>query len=506
MQSACRPRRLCHGMALSANMRPTRRGSRPIRRRRCLRVAIRRGSAARVADSSTARHKRVVTGELSLPSATLMDQGRSPFAAHRRQGRLLGHRSRRLPRVRAPDRARAHGARGSRCSARIRDDRGARHHPAARLPARAALPGRPGGRRARRSRAIERRRDGEERGERARAARGRDRSPRWRPGADVIYQATFFDGRWLGYADFLLQRGGRRASIGLVDGIRGRGHEARASRQGGRRAPDLLVRRSSSTRIQGVEPEWMQVALGGSARETVERSGSRTTWPTTAPPSAGSRRPSARPRPIPGGDVPEPVEHCDVCRWDERCDAQRRADDDLSLVAGIAAGSGAALVARGISTHVARLAGVTDSARSAARRHRCSKHGARPTAGARSRSRARCEARRPRTDPARAGLKPSKPDRGWRCSRRRIRTATCSSTSRAIRSRSTTASTTSSASWMPRADPAPSGRLTRTAAGEVTSRPREGGVRAAHRPASWRGWRRTRPCTSTTTRPTSRPP
>ena len=25
-------------------------------------------------------------------------------------------------------------------------------------------------------------------------------------GADVIYQATFFDGRWLGYADFLLRR------------------------------------------------------------------------------------------------------------------------------------------------------------------------------------------------------------------------------------------------------------------------------------------------------------
>jgi predicted RecB family nuclease len=32
---------------------------------------------------------------------------------------------------------------------------------------------------------------------------------------------------------------------------------------------------------------------------------------------------------------PEPVEHCNVCRWFKECDAQRRADDHLSLVAGI---------------------------------------------------------------------------------------------------------------------------------------------------------------------------
>src|SRR5438445_679198 len=32
---------------------------------------------------------------------------------------------------------------------------------------------------------------------------------------------------------------------------------------------------------------------------------------------------------------PEPVEHCNVCRWFKECDARRRADDHLSLVAGI---------------------------------------------------------------------------------------------------------------------------------------------------------------------------
>jgi uncharacterized protein len=34
---------------------------------------------------------------------------------------------------------------------------------------------------------------------------------------------------------------------------------------------------------------------------------------------------------------PEPVEHCDVCRWFQECDERRHADDHLSLVAGIRA-------------------------------------------------------------------------------------------------------------------------------------------------------------------------
>ena len=36
-----------------------------------------------------------------------------------------------------------------------------------------------------------------------------------------------------------------------------------------------------------------------------------------------------------GETYPEPVEHCNVCRWFRECDQRRRADDHLSLVAGI---------------------------------------------------------------------------------------------------------------------------------------------------------------------------
>ena len=32
---------------------------------------------------------------------------------------------------------------------------------------------------------------------------------------------------------------------------------------------------------------------------------------------------------------PEPIEHCEICRWRRHCDARRRRDDHLSLVAGI---------------------------------------------------------------------------------------------------------------------------------------------------------------------------
>ena len=52
----------------------------------------------------------------------------------------------------------------------------------------------------------------------------------------------------------------------------------------------------------------------------------------------------------PSATYPEPVEHCDVCRWDVDCRARRRADDHLSLVAGITTRQRRALKARGVAT------------------------------------------------------------------------------------------------------------------------------------------------------------
>jgi uncharacterized protein len=47
---------------------------------------------------------------------------------------------------------------------------------------------------------------------------------------------------------------------------------------------------------------------------------------------------------------PDPVEHCDVCRWAAECVARRRADDHLSLVAGISSRQRRALIDRGTGT------------------------------------------------------------------------------------------------------------------------------------------------------------
>ena len=52
---------------------------------------------------------------------------------------------------------------------------------------------------------------------------------------------------------------------------------------------------------------------------------------------------------------PEPKEHCDICRWRERCERRRREDDHLSLVAGITKLQIEELRRRGVET-VAALA------------------------------------------------------------------------------------------------------------------------------------------------------
>lgn len=53
---------------------------------------------------------------------------------------------------------------------------------------------------------------------------------------------------------------------------------------------------------------------------------------------------------------PDPKAHCDICRWQERCEKRRRADDHLCLVAGIAKTQITELQAQGISTTAALAA------------------------------------------------------------------------------------------------------------------------------------------------------
>ncbi|APO55890.1 hypothetical protein BD122_36425 [Bradyrhizobium diazoefficiens] len=53
------------------------------------------------------------------------------------------------------------------------------------------------------------------------------------------------------------------------------------------------------------------------------------------------------------GLYPDPIEHCEICRWREPCASRRRSDDHLSLVAGIAKTQIEELVRRGAGTMAA---------------------------------------------------------------------------------------------------------------------------------------------------------
>jgi predicted RecB family nuclease len=169
-----------------------------------------------------------------------------------------------------------------------------------------------------------------------------------RAGADVIYQATFFDGAWRGHADFLLRVTAPSAlgswSYEVADTKLARRVKASAVLQ-------ICSYVAQLAPIQGAMPELLHVVLGGSERATESYRVAdfmayfrRVRDEFEAAVSAG---PAVYPV---TATYPEPVEHCDVCRWSIHCQAQRRRDDDLSLVAGISAGQRRALKDRGVAT------------------------------------------------------------------------------------------------------------------------------------------------------------
>lgn len=171
-------------------------------------------------------------------------------------------------------------------------------------------------------------------------------------GEDVIYQATFFDGTWRGHADFLV-----RVDDSARASVWGAYHYEVADTKLARHVKASAILQICSyvdqlERIQGVRPEWLHVALGGSAR-AVERlrvddfmayyRSARDRFLVTMDDVAPAVFP-------PVGTYPEPVDHCDVCRWAAECSTRRRTDDHLSLVAGITGRQRRALQGRGIET------------------------------------------------------------------------------------------------------------------------------------------------------------
>ena len=275
-----------------------------------------------------------------------------------------------------------------------------------------------------------------------------------RAGIDVIFQGTFFDGRWRGHPDFLVRRDDRPSDLGpwsydVADTKLAKRVKAAAIVQ-------MCVYADQLERLQGIPPETIRVVTGD--RESHEHRladyaayyrSARRRFEARVFPAA-----PARPRPT----YPEPVDHCRVCSWWAVCMDRRRADDHLSIVAGAA--RVAAAEARRCRRHHPRRRSPSSPPGRGVRNLNPPRILERLRRQAALQLEQRDRRRRPlRADPA----QPGRAGQGPRRAAAARHASTCSSTSRRTRGRSTTASSTCSAGprWCRAASP-PSTRCGRT--------------------------------------------
>ncbi|MCB9610040.1 MAG: TM0106 family RecB-like putative nuclease, partial [Polyangiaceae bacterium] len=164
-----------------------------------------------------------------------------------------------------------------------------------------------------------------------------------RSGHDVIVQPFLEDGRWVGRAD-ILRRVQRPSKLGshsyeVVDT-----KLARETRGG---TILQLVRYSEMVaRLQGNQPELMHVVSPGNDFTVESFRVTDFVAYVRFVKADLERAVEANERQT----YPEPVPRCETCRWWRVCDQRRRADDHLSLVAGISRGQRQELEEWGVDT------------------------------------------------------------------------------------------------------------------------------------------------------------
>jgi len=168
-----------------------------------------------------------------------------------------------------------------------------------------------------------------------------------RTSAELIYQATFFDGRRRGHADFLMR-------VDTPSNLGGWSYEvwdtklARTAK--GSAVLQLCFYSDLLGSVQGTVPAKMWLALGGSEAQKIPfRVDDYLAYYRLVVRDFEQFLIDGEPA-YPPTTRPDPVEHCDVCRWSEVCQNARREADDLSLVAGITSRQRRALRERGIAT------------------------------------------------------------------------------------------------------------------------------------------------------------
>jgi predicted RecB family nuclease len=166
-----------------------------------------------------------------------------------------------------------------------------------------------------------------------------------RAGVDVVYQATLYDGDWIGHADFLLKCD-RPSDLGAYS------YDIADTKLARRlKVPALLQMATYAERLatlQGAPPAHLVVVTGDKHEHP---------WRLVDVAPYARRRREALRAAVDGGvgASTESVScaQCSQCRWQVRCEAQWVAADDVVQVAGIRNDQRQALRANGIRTMAA---------------------------------------------------------------------------------------------------------------------------------------------------------
>ncbi|NUR16473.1 MAG: TM0106 family RecB-like putative nuclease, partial [Dermatophilaceae bacterium] len=165
-----------------------------------------------------------------------------------------------------------------------------------------------------------------------------------RRGVDVVYQATFFDGHWVGLADFLLRVDLPEGESSALGSWRYDIADTKLARR--LKVPALLQMATYAARLetlQGVPPQWLTVVTGDSELHP---------WRLVdvAPYARRRREELVDAVSSPQATESARVAHCGQCRWKQRCADEWEARDDLVLVAGMRPDHRARLRESGIDT------------------------------------------------------------------------------------------------------------------------------------------------------------
>ena len=191
-------------------------------------------------------------------------------------------------------------------------------------------------------------------------------------GAQAIVQASLASGLWRGRADVLLrveqpEKSSRAGnwSYEAVDCKLARETKAETVLQ-------LCLYSQLLAELQGLEPELFHVIRPNTGFESESyRLASFAAYYRVVKRALQEAVEAGA-----GETYPEPVDHCEICRWWKECDGQRRRDDHLSFVAGASKLQRKELILRDVPTleALAKLP-ATDPLQSLARRARGYTHG-----------------------------------------------------------------------------------------------------------------------------------